>query len=188
MTIAHVLNHASTTRNTVTGSVYDQHDYFPQKRRALATLDEEVRRILRGEGGAQRFFKSLECDESTSHARRLRRFANLRRRNTDLSRYSEEQHRALVEAFQIQDDKSHTALLTLLSEIAEQYPCLRAFETENGPLARHRERLDDVRRAVLVAHRRLNAEPIRFGLLQPLVDLRWPSPTFTTSELGVVFS
>ena len=46
MTIAHVLNHASTTRNTVTGSTYDQHDYLPQKRRALELLEREVKRIV----------------------------------------------------------------------------------------------------------------------------------------------
>ena len=46
MTIAHVLNHASTTKATVTGSTYDRHDYVPQKRRALEALDAEVRRIV----------------------------------------------------------------------------------------------------------------------------------------------
>ena len=49
MTIAHILNHASTTRATVTGSTYDRHDYVPQKRRALEALDVERRRIVEGE-------------------------------------------------------------------------------------------------------------------------------------------
>jgi integrase len=49
MTIARVLNHASTTRATVTGSTYDRHTYEPQMRRALEALDAEVRRILAGE-------------------------------------------------------------------------------------------------------------------------------------------
>jgi len=46
MTIGRVLNHASTVKATVTGSVYDRHSYLPQKRRALEALDEEVARIL----------------------------------------------------------------------------------------------------------------------------------------------
>jgi len=50
MTIARVLNHASTTKATVTGSVYDRHSYEPQMRRALEALDAEVKRILTGEG------------------------------------------------------------------------------------------------------------------------------------------
>lgn len=49
MTIARVLNHASTTRATITGSVYDRHSYEPQMRRALEALDAEVRRIVSGE-------------------------------------------------------------------------------------------------------------------------------------------
>jgi integrase len=53
MTIAHVLNHASTTKATVTGSVYDRHDYVPQKRRALEALDTELRRVLTGEALAE---------------------------------------------------------------------------------------------------------------------------------------
>jgi integrase len=50
MTIARVLNHASTTKATVTGSTYDRHTYEPQMRRALEALDTEVRHILAGEG------------------------------------------------------------------------------------------------------------------------------------------
>jgi hypothetical protein len=49
MTIARVLNHASTTRATVTGSAYDRHSYEPQTRRALQAVDAEVARILRSE-------------------------------------------------------------------------------------------------------------------------------------------
>jgi integrase len=49
MTIARVLNHASTTKATVTGSTYDRHTYERQMRRALEALDAEVRRILTGE-------------------------------------------------------------------------------------------------------------------------------------------
>ena len=48
MTIARVLNHASTTKATVTGSTYDRHSYEPQMRRALEALDAEVRRIVSG--------------------------------------------------------------------------------------------------------------------------------------------
>jgi hypothetical protein len=48
MTIARVLNHASTTKATVTGSTYDRHTYEPQMRRALEALDSEVRHILSG--------------------------------------------------------------------------------------------------------------------------------------------
>ncbi len=48
MTIARVLNHASTTKATVTGSVYDRHSYVPQKRRALEALDDEIKRVLIG--------------------------------------------------------------------------------------------------------------------------------------------
>jgi integrase len=51
MTIARVLNHSSTTKSTVTGSVYDRHSYIPQKRRALEALDAEVRRIITGHEG-----------------------------------------------------------------------------------------------------------------------------------------
>jgi integrase len=46
MTIGRVLNHASTTKATVTGSVYDRHSYIPQKRRALEALDTELHQIL----------------------------------------------------------------------------------------------------------------------------------------------
>jgi integrase len=45
MLIGRVLNHASTTKATVTGSVYDRHSYIPQKRRALEALDAEIARI-----------------------------------------------------------------------------------------------------------------------------------------------
>jgi integrase len=48
MTIGRVLNHASTTKATVTGSVYDRHSYVPQKRRALEALEHEITRILTG--------------------------------------------------------------------------------------------------------------------------------------------
>jgi integrase len=51
MTIGRVLNHASTTKATVTGSVYDRHSYIPQKKRALEALDQEVQRILTGAVG-----------------------------------------------------------------------------------------------------------------------------------------
>lgn len=46
MTIAHVLNHASTTKATVTGSTYDRHDYLPQKKRALEALDANLKAII----------------------------------------------------------------------------------------------------------------------------------------------
>lgn len=49
MTIARVLNHASTTKSTVTEAVYNRHDYEPQMRRALEALDAEVRRIVAGQ-------------------------------------------------------------------------------------------------------------------------------------------
>ena len=48
MTIGRVLNHASTTKATVTGSVYDRHHYLPQKKRALEALDVEIRRVRTG--------------------------------------------------------------------------------------------------------------------------------------------
>jgi integrase len=48
LTIAYVLNHASLTKRTVTGSTYDRHDYLPQMRRALEALDAEVARIVSG--------------------------------------------------------------------------------------------------------------------------------------------
>ena len=53
MTIARVLNHASTTKATVTGSIYDRHSYEPQMRRALECLDAEIKRILTGESRAE---------------------------------------------------------------------------------------------------------------------------------------
>lgn len=49
MTIGRVLNHASTTKATVTGSVYDRHSYLPQKKRALTALDAEIKRIIAGQ-------------------------------------------------------------------------------------------------------------------------------------------
>lgn len=52
MTVAYVLNHASTTKSTVTGSTYDQHTYLPQKLMALQALDAEVREVLTGEHAA----------------------------------------------------------------------------------------------------------------------------------------
>jgi integrase len=52
MTIGRVLNHASTTKATVTGSVYDRHSYIPQKRRALEALGAEIKRVLSGEESA----------------------------------------------------------------------------------------------------------------------------------------
>ncbi|MCB5176770.1 tyrosine-type recombinase/integrase [Microvirga lenta] len=48
MLIGRVLNHASTTKATVTGSVYDRHTYVPQKRRALQALAQEIDRIISG--------------------------------------------------------------------------------------------------------------------------------------------
>jgi len=48
MTIARVLNHASTTKATVTGSTFDRHTYEPQMRRALQALDAEIGRIVSG--------------------------------------------------------------------------------------------------------------------------------------------
>ena len=47
--IGHVANHVSTTRNTVTTSVYVQHDYFTEKRDALTKWDAALARIVRGE-------------------------------------------------------------------------------------------------------------------------------------------
>lgn len=49
MTIARILNHARTTKSTVTGNVYDRHTYEPQMRRALEALDAEIRRIVSGQ-------------------------------------------------------------------------------------------------------------------------------------------
>ena len=46
MTVAYVLNHASITKNTVTGSVYDKHDYLPQKARALKALSGAINGII----------------------------------------------------------------------------------------------------------------------------------------------
>ncbi len=46
--VAAVLNHASTTKATVTGAVYDQHSYLPEKRRALEALASEIERIVSG--------------------------------------------------------------------------------------------------------------------------------------------
>lgn len=48
MTVAYILNHASTTRATVTGSTYSQHDYMPQKRRALVLLDDFIEASVTG--------------------------------------------------------------------------------------------------------------------------------------------
>jgi integrase len=48
MLIGRVLNHASTTKAIVTGSVYDRHSYLPQKRRALEALNSELVRIITG--------------------------------------------------------------------------------------------------------------------------------------------
>lgn len=48
MTVAYILNHASTTKATVTGSTYDQNTYLPQKRRALEALDAEIAEIISG--------------------------------------------------------------------------------------------------------------------------------------------
>ena len=47
--IGHVANHVSTTRNTVTTSVYVRHDYFAEKRDALTKWDAALARIVRGE-------------------------------------------------------------------------------------------------------------------------------------------
>ena len=44
-----MLNYASTTKATVTGSVYDRHTYEPQMRRALEALNAEVARIITDE-------------------------------------------------------------------------------------------------------------------------------------------
>ena len=34
----------------MTGKAYDQHDYVPQKRRALKALDEELKQVVSGVG------------------------------------------------------------------------------------------------------------------------------------------
>lgn len=44
----YVLNHASTTKSSVTGSVYDQYDYVPEKKTALEALDARISSILDG--------------------------------------------------------------------------------------------------------------------------------------------
>ncbi len=44
--IGRILNHASTTKATVTGAVYDRFNYIPQKKRALEALDAEISRVL----------------------------------------------------------------------------------------------------------------------------------------------
>jgi integrase len=51
MTIGRVLNHASTTKATVTGAVYDRYSYTPQKRRALEALAGEIARVVTGLAG-----------------------------------------------------------------------------------------------------------------------------------------
>jgi integrase len=49
LVIGHVANHASVTKATITTSVYVQHDYLPQKRRALSAWDFDLSYLLRGE-------------------------------------------------------------------------------------------------------------------------------------------
>jgi integrase len=46
--VAAVLNHHSVVKGGITGSVYSQHDFLPQKRRALEALDSELLRITMG--------------------------------------------------------------------------------------------------------------------------------------------
>jgi integrase len=46
--IGHVLNHASVTRATVTGRVYDRYDYGKEKREALETLAALIAGIIKG--------------------------------------------------------------------------------------------------------------------------------------------
>ncbi len=46
--VAAVLNHSGTTKATVTGAVYDQHSYLPEKKRALEALGAEVARLVAG--------------------------------------------------------------------------------------------------------------------------------------------
>jgi integrase len=60
MTIGRVLNHASTTKATVTGSVYDRHTYIPQKRRALLALDSEIQRVLSGQTASNNVTRILQ--------------------------------------------------------------------------------------------------------------------------------
>jgi integrase len=47
--IGHVANHVSTTRNTVTTSVYVRHDYLAEKQDALTKWDAAMARIAAGE-------------------------------------------------------------------------------------------------------------------------------------------
>lgn len=50
LNIAHVLNHRSVTSATVTGEVYDHHDYMSEKREALEKWSSRVDAILKGKG------------------------------------------------------------------------------------------------------------------------------------------
>ncbi|MCJ2090874.1 tyrosine-type recombinase/integrase [Methylobacterium sp. E-005] len=48
LTQGYVLNHVSTTKNSVTGSVYDQYDYVSEKKIALEALDARISEIIDG--------------------------------------------------------------------------------------------------------------------------------------------
>jgi hypothetical protein len=44
--VARILNHASVTERTITGSVYIRHSFAEEKRRALEAWAEELDRII----------------------------------------------------------------------------------------------------------------------------------------------
>jgi hypothetical protein len=48
--VSKVLNH---TDRDITGAVYDQHDYFPEKQRALQTWADHLRAVIAGKRGSK---------------------------------------------------------------------------------------------------------------------------------------
>ncbi|WP_199866102.1 site-specific integrase [Methylobacterium sp. Leaf361] len=48
LTQGYVLNHVSTTKSSVTGSVYDQYDYISEKKIALRALDAQIIALIEG--------------------------------------------------------------------------------------------------------------------------------------------
>jgi integrase len=150
LTIAHVLNHATTTRNTVTGSVYDQHDYFAQKRRALTALEKS---------------RTSSVNAALSKSSPSARVDGVRVEPKAPRCFTDEQYRALVRDFGIKDGRAEAALNDTLSEMVVNWHFVRALDDALATPSAHRKELHDLVLSARGLSSRLRAKPLLTNLI-----------------------
>ena len=80
-----------------------------------------------------------------------------------------EQHWHLIQACGITDVVRHCLLLAVVGDITEQYDIFSRFEREHGAFCQHRQRLREIGGVAKRLTRLLEAEPLDFLLVWPIV-------------------